>query len=512
MTSPKAYYPVLEASKRVEEGVPLQSFLIIGAAGITCSLVTPSGWLTAADAGALAALREVQLLSERLDEQVWPGYAVHRQAFLAYDDDRLSIFVGGAKPREFEAFWHAGSRAYVRMGPLPQLADQHIPRVWLDKIAAVALPYSLLLTETTALPWRIFSPAFTAWFATNWPGFPEYERLLKKPYPTANRDNAAASELEMRILALALRAGNKAELLAGARQFLAVRAERRKVLPSMTVRFEDTAESVEGLPRYVAASYAAWAHDDPALRTLVKAPDSYQSWRQAEAGLRQALEYPLDSHALAQGRYALSGLAIARLLDRLDADDWQQRAQAGKPLSSLLGQLVGQPGPKQPVFLAQARQLGGWADLLLAIKDPAQRFPEAYRAWLRNPGHKFTCWLTPILPNELRMSYHEPPLEIDAHTLYAHDLTFFYYQQKRTVLETRGLPMAWQGASIAWPYQRVTFFLPSDAELQLNGKPLVWREGKWKITGELTMRSSRLRASFITGTLLVKGRQLELRP
>lgn len=443
---------------------------------------------------------------------MWPGYALHRQALIAYDSTRMTILTGVSRPPTgFQPVPSVGFGVFAKLGPLPELLHSRSPEIKFWGTTAVALPYAFILRDDAALPWKVFAPAFSAWADRHFKTKAEYDRLAKGRYPAESAENAAASELENRLLALALKARVAGEARRYCAMFAAVRRDRRRRIPRTVGRYEDLAEIGEGIPRYVAAAYSAWAHDDPAFSSLTRVPSGWQSWEQAEKGLIRALEYPLDRETLRRDRYALTGMAEARLMAKLGDASWRTRAQNGIPPFDLLAATVGPSGERQG-FLSQGRLAGGWDDLLLAQSDPSRRFPESYRSWLRSPGRKLTCWLAPLEGGGVRLSSHAPPLEIDAHTVFANALDSFAYRVKHLELKLDGTAMAWHGPSLDWPYQRVSFFLTDEARVEIGGQALSAGDGTYNINNGLSVKAENLSLMVTQGKIIVKGRDLEVRP
>lgn len=468
--------------------------------------------LTASDQGALAALTEARVLSERVGDRVWPGFTLGTQQILAYDGDRLQLLVGASgRPPRFVPVPAAGFGVLGHQGSLPQLARVRSPEILLGRSPAVALPYTFLESDDQPRPQSVFEPAFAAWQQRTFAGASAYRRLENLASPISSATENAAAELEDRLLADSLRSTDPGQRKADVREFLAVRWQRRAALSATTRRAEDLAESFLGLPQYVADAYSAYASADPGFLASAIDPARWKPWPASVAGVAGALELPLASREMAADRFQFTGLAEARLLDLLWGASWRARAQHGAPLDDLLARAVAMPWKRVSALLAAGRSAAGWDDLLLATRDPSRRFPSAYRAWLQSPGRKVTCWLTPV-GSHLEVHYQARPIELDAQTLFAADLSAFAYGWRSLSLDVSGRAMLWHGPDIDWPYQRVSFYLPPGATVRLDGRPLADRDGTYPIGRELIVRAPGVELEVPTGRVLIHGRNLDIRP
>ena len=367
------------------------------------------------------------MLSERVGDRVWPGFTLGAQELVAYDGDRRQLLLGASgRPAGFSVVPQAGFGVLAHDGPLPEITRAPSPAVWLAGWPAVALPYAFVESDLTPRPAKVFAPAFSAWEQRHFADSAEYDRLQFRRYPVGDRFDLAAAELEDRLLADALRARDPADWRRLGQQFLAVRAQRRTRLAPWVSRFEDLAEKFSGLPFYVADSYADYASVDPRFLASAADPAQWQRWPQSERGVAGALDLPLDLGSLGAERYQLTGLAEARLLDRLAGPTWRAASAAGATLTGLLARAVAMPAKGLPALLQAGRQTGGWGDLVRAVVRSSRRLPPAYRAWLQLPGRKVTCWLSPDA-ERLRLRYARRPLRLDAHSLFAFDLGAFHY-------------------------------------------------------------------------------------
>ena len=144
--------------------------------------------------------------------------------------------------------------------------------------------------------------------------------FLMTRYPVFEQDNEAGFALEAKVLAAALAARRDSDARAGAWQFLALREERQRTLGGDLAEFEVMTEINEG-----PAEYAG-------LRA-VEIAQLPAAWRDAAARTARDVRDRLDS-VTTQSRNSLrlrfyaTGPALAKLLDRLDGEEWKHDLMA----------------------------------------------------------------------------------------------------------------------------------------------------------------------------------------
>lgn len=155
-------------------------------------------------------------------------------------------------------------------------------------------------------------------------------------YPVLSVENNVGFGLEAEALTDALEAPDAATLRRAALRWLAVRTERRRALPARAIEYEDGAEFSEGLAKYTeyrllqvlegrtpspalarAQGFAGYADLSPRRRAMLA---QMRAMLRGEVNVNNA---PYGT-APARMRFYHSGMAMAALLDRLDAG-WKER-------------------------------------------------------------------------------------------------------------------------------------------------------------------------------------------
>ncbi|TCM04500.1 hypothetical protein C8J41_1091 [Sphingomonas sp. PP-CC-3G-468] len=182
----------------------------------------------------------------------------------------------------------------------------------------------------------------------------EVSEGLLLEYPTLSVDNNLGVALEGRALAAALRARTTPEVVKAAREVMAVRAWRRRLLPANAVTYEDGTEFTEGLAKFVeyALIQALEGRKPIAEMAWVRGFAGFEDMSGPRATLVQALIDNTDGTNLVNNdpfgaapvrfRLYYSGMALAAVLDRLGAHDWRTRIlRPGTTLTGLLTERLG---------------------------------------------------------------------------------------------------------------------------------------------------------------------------
>jgi len=221
----------------------------------------------------------------------------------------------------------------------------------LRPIVPVRLLWMLLMGETETYIGGLAHEAFHAYQGMVAPGrlsAAEFAASLEGQYPWENEATEQAWQAELDALYAAVTAASDDEAAQYARQFLALRAERRasSALPANLADYERQREWLEGLAKYaelVLQREAGRSADYAPLPAIEGDPD-FHAYRTRERFWSQQLgEVRRMTNRSGEVRFYYSGMAQAVLLDRF-APGWKEQAWSeGIWLEDLLAEAV-QPG------------------------------------------------------------------------------------------------------------------------------------------------------------------------
>lgn len=308
--------------------------------------------LTDAELEQAAAIRQAKLT---LGDRIWPGFGTAPIPFVLFNDKYEFLLGAEAAPAGWEPVPHSlfAERPYFRRTAVnPQAFAAPVGNGWAGSMTTQTrmnrdifllmrkdLPLGLgklipnAMTEIDAPFFRsmVLHETFHAFQAStapdrfaNWRDF--YRGQARYPY-----ENAAFKEAwnqEGKLLSQALDEPELAQVQVLVRQFLAVRDQRRTAVNANAdlLRFEREVEWLEGLAKYVEILTYEVA-EGASLEALKKLGFWQTDFRRLDGALGEA-----DSDL----RFYLSGMAMARLLDRLDPA-WKEHALAeGVYLETLL--------------------------------------------------------------------------------------------------------------------------------------------------------------------------------
>lgn len=310
--------------------------------------------------GQKAQVRGALRMQRELGEQIWPGLSETDVPAILFND-RYEFLVGHGNPT---APWEVvagdeidGRPYYRRAANDPQSFAVRVGSGWAASLGSMDLmnrelllnlrrdlppglaqlvPYPLATVGRDFGQTALLHEIFHVHQAGKSPQrFEQSEALYRHHrgnYPYADQAFATAWNREGELLAAALKAPDDAETRRLVTAFLSLRRERRAgaSLSAELIAMEQEREWLEGTALYVEmrghelAAAAGWAGFRPGLR-----------WWQTYF---RTLE-----HALGQddgdGRFYVSGMAMARLLDRLNPDWKVEALQPGITLEQLLGRV-----------------------------------------------------------------------------------------------------------------------------------------------------------------------------
>lgn len=180
--------------------------------------------------------------------------------------------------------------------------------------------------------------------------------MLTARYPVFDVENEAMMALEGGLLLDALSQAGDGAVRERARDFLAVRAARRRGLSAEMAAFEDAAEMNEGLAEYALHRATTGDATPSALRTALR-------------------DLPGDGSQSIRLRFYGTGSAMAHLLDRVAGPAWKAHALANDlTLSAALAHAMGSPVDADRRAAAAGERLG-----IAALREHAVRNAAALR-------------------------------------------------------------------------------------------------------------------------------------
>ncbi len=287
-------------------------------------------------------LAEVIRLKTELGDRVWPGFGTAHLPIILYNDDYEFLIetTNPGKPWEVvDGDDFQGQPYYRRAAKHPQSFAVQIGTQWAGSIRILdqmnrKIPFKISLEWHVVM---ILHEAFHAYQA-NMAGSRFAKAMavykLEERYPFKDREFAAAWTSEGSALAQALKETEDSNVRRSVRQFLDIRLMRRRqsALSPELLEYERELEWLEGLAKYVEIKFYELAVS--------------RAEEEAFARYRPGLPYPLRwelvrlERQLGQEsgdlRFYLSGMAQARLLDRL-SPGWQVKMlEEGIDLEDLL--------------------------------------------------------------------------------------------------------------------------------------------------------------------------------
>lgn len=290
------------------------------------------------DASDKTALVEALRLRAELGEEIWPGFGRDEIPAILYDDDFEYLFGEPNPPKPWKIVVgddFQGKPYFRRPADNPQAFAVDLGERWAGSLSTLSrmnrkIPmklgpdwYSLGLLH------EIFH-AFQAESAPKAFAAARAVYALEARYPFKNPDFAAAWDAEGAALARALKTTEIDEMKAAAGEFLRIREARRKAnggLAGELIDFEQKLEWLEGLAKYV----------EIRADELAVARSDQEAYARFRAGLHFTIRADFGRLEKALGRqegdlrFYLSGMAMARLLDRLDPG-WKGKALKEKTI------------------------------------------------------------------------------------------------------------------------------------------------------------------------------------
>ena len=280
-------------------------------------------------------IAEVLRLKAETGDRVWPGLAAADLPIILFNA-RYEFLVGMAEP---PAPWEVLENLFIQGKPVARRPAVN-PQNFAMKVGASYAGCAAALELMNSKSPMKFGPDFHIVLVLHeiFHAFQadqdntRFDKALavykvEKNYPFEDKDMAAAWVAEGAALAGALKAPTTEEAALGARKFLAIREARRGAarLSAELADYERELEWLEGLAKYAEIRFYELAASRANPAASVK----------FDPGLPFFLRWDfvrLEKQMGAQPgdlRFYLSGMAQARLLDRL-SPDWKSRTALGK--------------------------------------------------------------------------------------------------------------------------------------------------------------------------------------
>lgn len=294
----------------------------------------------------VSRVREIYRVQTTLGNQVWPGFGDLHIPVLLYNDRYYFIFTEG-KP---SLLWKPVSRNndqeityYRNLVKNPQAFAVKIGDQWagsfgtlkkanksyylgirsqLPPVLKNLFPYQLATLSDDFYVAAIIHEMFHAFQAEQFPGkFRKagyvYNVINKYPYHDESIIQLWNKEGEM--LARALESSDKKEIVACLSQFIKIREKRRQKLTPELIELEKRIEWLEGLAKYAEMKAYELAAGQGRGTGMINYKKGLPYWQQEIGRLKKLGEVSMGDDF----RFYLSGMAQARLLDKLKLD-WKK--------------------------------------------------------------------------------------------------------------------------------------------------------------------------------------------
>lgn len=297
-------------------------------------------------------LREALRLKQELGDKVWPGLGPAAIPAILYNDG-YEFLVGHPSPpdpwSEVEGDRFEGRTYHRRPADNPQAFAVRVGEAWAGSLSTLdrmnrKIPFKIPSDFYVVL---VLHEMFHAFQAREAPA--RFRRALalyavEKTYPAGDPGFVKAWNAEGALLAAALKSQDREELLHTTREFLRNRQERRfqVYLGAGIADYEREMEWLEGLAKYAEIRFYELAAASPASNPADAGSLRYRAglpyWSQDFARLEKSMGTQKGDL-----RFYLSGMAQARILDRL-TPDWKLRfLQDGGALEDLLTRISDSP-------------------------------------------------------------------------------------------------------------------------------------------------------------------------
>lgn len=406
---------------------------------------------------------------------------------------------------------------YVRWGSTRALEKVNRPVVEMGNQSVALIPIPLILFSGQINPKVFWTMSFMAYSHTHDALFPLYLTKVVdwgRAYPADDPENRALSEIEDKLLGMALKAKDPKTRNLDIAQFLAVRHTRYKKLGAQMARYERLVEAVDGSTEYTTSLFAESANQ-PGYRSTSFLERAHFHWEPSGKMLKDLegfLFNPLDPIAIRHLRFSMTGMAQMALLDRLSYPWKVNLIDGSASLDEMLARAIHYPASKEFSLFTMAKATWGYDRLLARARAEVAKDAGTMKAFTAQQGTRFNIALQPVAPPApgeqnpaefLRLDAPNPPTQVDEETMLVNGVGHFDYKKGETRLQLKDTSLMMHSTSQDWPFQQVSFYATAP-EIQLDGHPFTLHDGSFPFQ-QLLVRGSDVMLHVTGGTLTVSG-------
>jgi len=449
--------------------VPFLAVAVVLTLTVSCSGPPPS---SSHETRRLAEIEDL-LESDALSEELWPGWEVSSTPVALYDLDDVCYLLGHPRPpAPFE-------RVRENVGVLRTVYRAELPAESFDPESGLlgGVPTAFIRLDgrrSTGAP-AVFREAFRAYLAGLCDASPDPVNLVTG-YPLDPRTQALA-DIECLVLAEALSAPDDS-VAAKAGEFVSIRCHRRILLPPRFTEFERAIEYRDGIPYYIADRCSG--ETSAGRPRFAEEPDG-------STDLAKKLVSRSDRAWYAEERFACTGAAVCRLLDRL-LPGWKSDL-AGRcvdPYTLLWSYTRGQVGGAGD---ALARH--GFDELVAAkqqIVDESKSDAEKlFEKLMDETEHQFRFRVN--LLASATVSFDPENIEKVDEYREVHTRILKIEYSGGTHIHIAGRPTALVLGEGEFDFQELVCQAPDSYTVTLDGRPYTLDEGIHHIDGEFSLES-----------------------
>jgi len=235
----------------------------------------------------------------------------------------------------------------------------------------------------------------------------EFPREEQKITDFFDLNQASLCLMEGHILKDGWKTGSREEVLELAKQFLAVRKNRRKNLKESNVFWEHESEWSEGSALYVQMKLLFLASENKYKSRILKASEKHFY----DFQLAHDLKLKIDDMLIHTAQYAYDplqrfyyfGMAQGFMLDRLCGNDWKREFfQENIHFDSLLEKYTGFRDEDESVYLNKVKEKYDYEALRIRLKEKVEKEKAYVENILNGQGKKYKIDFTSKIPRNKR--------------------------------------------------------------------------------------------------------------